>query len=150
MGDNDPLAKAEALLARYRTVAESDALLADFPVLTEIVEPSLKSPENAAQSIDDVTSSHKLESPTKLESGDSAARLIHPMQSQLGASFTHDLAKDLVARIRPAIDEFTNRIACEIAAAVGQEVSRLLSEGIATQTAGKAEEDQGPAGPAAG
>ena len=148
MGDNDPLAMTDALLARYRTGAESGALPEDFPILTEIVDPSPQPADNAALP-EEGANAHNLKAPTNPESGDPATRLEQAIKDKLGADFTNDLAMSLAAVIRPVIDEFTGRMASEIAAAFRQEISRILSEATAAQAARRTMEDQGIRGPIA-
>lgn len=149
MVDNDPLAKAEALLARYRTGPEPGLADADFPVLTEIVEPPAESSEGTPGEVRDNSSAHA--SLAEHEPYESPTRLMHSIEDRLDADFRLRLANDLVKRIEPLMDAFASqiaeRMASEIASSVSQEISRLLSEALAEQRKARVQKDQEPIAP---
>jgi hypothetical protein len=146
MVDNDPLAKAEALLARYRTGSEPGQVDPDFPVLTEIVEPPAESSGGTPGDVQD-TSSAQASFPEH-EPCESPTRLIRSIEDRLDADFRLRLANDLVKRIEPVIGAFASqlaeRMASEIASSVSQEVSRLLSEALADHTKARPPNDHEP------
>ena len=129
MVENDPLAKAEALLARYRTVVEPSQMSADFPVLTEIVESPPQSSGRDPATVQEISSPGPV-SPAEPESGKPPPSLMHPREGRLDSDFRRKLADDLAKRIEPAISAFASklagRLADEIASSVTQEVSRQL------------------------
>ena len=149
MIDNDPLAKAEALLARYRTGAEPGQVDADFPVLTEIVEPPPPSSVGSLEAMQD-TSSAQVSFPEH-EPGEWPTHLMRSVEDRLGSDFRLKLANDLVKRIEPVIGAFASqlaeRMASEIASSVSQEVSRLLSEAMAAHTKTSPPHDHEPLAP---
>lgn len=145
MADNDPLAKAEALLARYRTGTEPTQVHADFPVLTEIVEAPPQSSGSNLVDLQDISSPEQISS-AKLGSSECPTDFIRSVEGRLGADFRQKLAIDLAKRIEPVIGAFASqlaeRMASEITSSVSQEISRLLSEALADQEKARLRNDR--------